>query len=178
MRVDEKQRRALRLFPRNPQRAVNGIQFVAILNILRMPTVRLKAFGAVFGEGDVGPGGKCDVIIVVEADQLAEPQVTCERRGFGGNALHQIAIAGKHVRVMVDDLQAGAIVARGEICFGNRHADGVAKALSKRSGRGLDPGSEFSLRMPRRATAPLPKLLELVERQVVARKIEQTVKQH
>src|SRR5581483_4364753 len=61
---------------------------------------------------------------------------------------------------------------------GERHADAVGEALPERTGGGLDAGGEMRLRMSRRARAPLAKLLQLVERQVVAGEVQERVEQH
>ena len=72
----------------------------------------------------------------------------------------------------------GAVVARGEMRFRDRHADAVAEALAERPGRHLDARREAALGMPRRDAAPLAELLDLLERKVVAGQMKQAVQQH
>src|SRR2546426_3136259 len=79
---------------------------------------------------------------------------------------------------MVDDRVAGAIEDGGEMGLGERQADGVPNALAQWPGRHLDAGRVPVLGMARRLAAPLPELLDVVEREVVPREIEHRVQQH
>ena len=78
-----------------------------------------------------------DVVVIPEQDQLVKLQMACERNSFLGDAFHQAAITGQHVSVVT--LQVSAKLSR-ELLFGNSHADSIANALPKRSGRGFNPG--------------------------------------
>ncbi len=118
------------------------------------------------------------MVVVVEIDQLAEPQVPGQRGGFRRDAFHQVAVADDAVSVMVDDLEAGAVVARRQMRLGHRHAHAVAEALAKRPGRHLDAGCEAALGVPGRDASPLAELLDLLQRQIVPGQMEQAVQQH
>ena len=48
------------------------------------------------------PADRVTRVVVVQADQLAEPQVAGQRRRFGRDAFHQVAIADDHVGVVID----------------------------------------------------------------------------
>ena len=63
-----------------------------------------------------------------------------ERARLGRDALLEVAVGGDHEGVVVDDLVAGAVEARGQHALGERHADGVGDALAERAGRDLDAG--------------------------------------
>jgi hypothetical protein len=67
--------------------------------------------------------------------------VAGERRGLGGDALHQVAVGHDAVDPVVDDVVAGAVELGGEPLGGQRHADAVGEALPERAGGGLDPSS-------------------------------------
>ena len=73
---------------------------------------------------------------------------------------------------------AGFAEARGEVLGGDRHPDRVPRALAERAGRHLDTGRVAVLGMAGREAPPLAEALELVERQVIARQVEQRVEQH
>ena len=79
-----------------------------------------------------------DLVVVVEVDELAEPEVAGDRRGLGRDALHQVAVGADRVDAVVDDLVARAVEALGEEALGDRHADAVREALAERAGRRLD----------------------------------------
>ena len=87
-----------------------------------------------------------------------------ERGGFGGDALHHVAVAAHRVDIVPEDLEALAIVAIGEPRLGNRHADAVADALAQRTGRRLDARNPMVLRMARRLAAELTEVADVVER--------------
>jgi len=143
-----------------------------------MPAVGLESLGAVLGEGDVGAGGQRHVVVVVKEDQLAQLEMTGQRGGFRRDAFHQVAVAGDAEGGMVDQVETGAVVARGQVRFGNRFADRIGKSLSQRAGAHLDPRGQPVLGMTGRDAAPLPKLLDLFQRQIVARQVQQTIQQH
>ena len=88
MRTHENQRGTFPLGLRRTQRAVNRFKIVSILNRLRVPAIRFETPGTIFREGDVGRSGKRDVVVVIEANQFAELQMTSERRGLGRYSFH------------------------------------------------------------------------------------------
>ncbi len=75
-----------------------------------------------------------------------------------GDAFHQVAVADDRVGVVIDDVEFGAVVARRELRFGDRHADRIGQALPERSGGDFDAGRVAALGMPGRLAAPLAKL--------------------
>ena len=99
------------------------------------------------------------------------------RRGLARDALHEVAVGADRVRVVVDDLVARPVVARGEHALGERHADRVADALAERAGRRLDARRVVRLGVARRAATPLPELLQVVDREVVAGEVQRGVLQ-
>ena len=75
VRAHEDQRGPRRLGPRGIECRIDRGHVVAVGNRDRLPSVRLEAPGAVFRERDVGARGQGHVVVVIEADQLAESQV-------------------------------------------------------------------------------------------------------
>ncbi len=117
-----------------------------------------------------------DAVVVEEDDQLAQPEVAGDRDRLVADPLHQVAVGGDDVGVVVDDVVA-------ELCghqpFGERHADGVAEPLAERTGGGLDAGGDEVLRVPRRLRAELPEVPDLVHRHPLdAEEIEDRIEQH
>ncbi len=143
-----------------------------------MPAVALEAPRRVVGEGEIGGAVDGDAIVVVDADQLAEPLVAGEGARFVRNPLHQVAVGAQEVRMMIDDRVARPVEQRRELRLGDRHPHRVADALAERSRRRLDPRREAELGMARRAAAPLPELLDFIQRQVIPGEIEHRVEQH
>ena len=104
-----------------------------------------------------------DVVVVVEADQLAEPEVARERRRLARDALLEVAVGADEVGVVVDDLVAVAVEARGEHALGQRHADRVGDALAERPGGHLDARGVPVLGVPGGGRAELAEALEVFE---------------
>ena len=127
------------------------------------PAVGLEALAHVVVVGEIGRALDRDLVVVVDADQLAEPEVAGQRGRLAGDALLHVAVAGDEVRVMVDDLLRGPVELRREVSLGEREADRVADALAERAGRDLDPGGVPELGVARGPALPLPELLDVVE---------------
>ncbi len=99
-----------------------------------------------------------------------------KRDRFLADAFHQVAVGGEHIGRVIDDVAAEY---RGEVAFGNRHADRIGQALAERSGRRLDAGRVAVFRMAGRQRAELAEILDLLDRHLlVAEKIKERVDQH
>ena len=70
------------------------------------------------------------MIVVVQVNQLAELQMAGQRCGFRGDALHQVAVAHDPIGMMIDDLKAWAVVARGQVRLCYRHTHAVTEPLA------------------------------------------------
>ena len=172
------QRRPVGDAPSGGEGRVESPQIVAVRHALDVPAVRLEALRRVVGEREIGLAIDGDVIVVVDPDQAAQPQVAGQRAGFVRHALHQVPVGGEEVRVMLDDSLAGLVEPLREVRFRERHPDGVPHALAQGARRGLDAGRQPVLGMAWCATAPLAELLQVVEREVVAGEVEDGVQQH
>ena len=128
----------------------------------------------VLGEGQAGVAVDRHVVVVVEEDEVVEREVARERRRLARDALHQITVRDER-----EHPEPGRLAeAGGEVLGGDRHPDRVPRALAERAGGRLDTGRVAVLGMAGREAPPLAEALELVERQVVARQVEQRVEQH
>ncbi len=94
------------------------------------------------------------------------------------DSFHHAAVAEEDVRVMIDDGVAGPVEGGRERALGQCHADGVGKSLAERACGRFDPEVHFALRMTRGLGAELAKVLDLVDRQGIARQVEHRVQQH
>ncbi len=160
------------------ERLVHRAQVVTVLHRLDVPAVGRIARAHVFAERDGGRARERDAVVVVQDDELAQLEVAGQRSGLGLHALHHVAVACQDVGVVVDDLVPRPIEARGQVRLGDRHAHRIAHALAERPRGRLDALGQMALGMPRRETAPLAELLDLVERQVVTRQMQQRVEKH
>jgi hypothetical protein len=121
--------------------------------------------------------GEGDVVLVVEGDQLAEPEVAGQRGRLHRDALHQVAVGAEDVGSVVDDRVVGPVVAGGEVGLGEGEPDGVGEPLAERAGGDLDAGGVAALGVAGRLRAQLAEGLDLLDRQVVAGQVEQRVEQ-
>ena len=164
--------------PRAPQRGVDRGEIVPVSDRHGVPAIGIETAGAIFRKCDVGAGRKSDVVVVVQADQLAEPQMPGQRRRFRRHALHQVAIADDRVSGVIDHVKPWPVVARGQLRLRDRHADGIGETLPERTGGGLDAWRQAALGMPRRLAAPLAELFDVVQREIVAGQVQEAIKQH
>ena len=79
---------------------------------------------------------------------------------------------------MIDHRVAGAIEARREMRFGDRHADRVGETLAERPGGGLDAGGFASFGVTGGLGMKLAKSLEVVDGERVTGKVQQRIEQH
>jgi hypothetical protein len=90
------------------------------------------------------------------------------------DAFHQAAIAQENPGAVVDEVEAGAVVALRQQLLGQRHADRVGQPLAERPGGGLDAKGMARFRDGRRSGLPSwRKRLQFIERQVVAAQVQQ-----
>src|SRR6185436_16572074 len=114
-----------------------------------------------------------NLVVVVERDELAEPEMPGERRRLRGYSLHEIAVRAQDVRAVIDDLVARPVEPRREVALGDGHAHGVRHALAEGPGRRLDAGSDPELRVPGCLRPPLAEALDLLQRERVTRQVKQ-----
>ena len=82
------------------------------------------------------------------------------------DALHEIAVGGEHVGVMIDDRRE----MRGQHPLGERHADRGRDPLPERTGRRFDADRVAVFGMARRLRADLAEGLQIVDRQPLCRR--------
>ena len=129
------------------------LDVVAVLDALGVPAVGVEPPDDVLRPGHRRRPVELDVVVVVEGDELAEPEMAGERRGLGRDALLEVAVGAERVRPVVDDVVAGAVELGGEAALGDRHADGVREPLAERPGRRLDAGRQAVLRVARASSS-------------------------
>src|SRR5262249_61731919 len=112
------------------------------------PVIAKKAGCDILGEGDARVALDGDVIVVVHPAEVVEAEMAGQRSGFGADALHQAAITADGVNVVIEEIEARAIIAVGQPLASDRHADAGGNALAQRAGGGLDPRHPVILRMP------------------------------
>jgi hypothetical protein len=143
-----------------------------------VPAVRLEALRRVVAEPAVDLAVDRDAVVVVERDQLAEPQHAGEGAHLVRNALHEAAVAEEDIGVVIDHGVARAVEARREELLGERESDRVREPLAERSGGGLHARCVADLGMAGRLRVQLAEVAQLLDRQVVAGEVEKRVLEH
>ena len=133
-----------------------GIMAVHIGN--DVPAEALKTFDDVIAEPAAHRSVDGDPVIIVQANQLAQAPVACQRARFVGDALHQTAVTKKDVGVMIDDGKTGTIKAGSQCAFGQRHTNTIGQALPQRSSGGFHAGCQAVLGMPWSARTQAPEI--------------------
>ena len=151
------------------------VEYPTVFEALSVPPECVKALGDVLRKGQTGIALNRDAIVVVDHRDLAEAKMATERGGLLGDAFHQVAVGANAEDAVVDDLVAGAVVALGHHALGECKANHVADALPKRTGRHFNARCVTNLGVPWCQRAPLAKLFEVVERDVVARQVQRRV---
>ncbi len=129
---------------------------IVAVDLVDFPPHGPETTGHVLGEGDVGAAVDGDVVVVVEIEELAQTEVTGDRRCFGGDPFHEVAVGDESIGAVVDQVFAKASP---EMLLGDGHPHSHAKPLAERSGRDLDAELGMALRMPRSDALELPKVL-------------------
>jgi hypothetical protein len=156
------------------QRRAQSVGVVAV-DLLDLPAVRLEALPDVLREAQARRSVDRDAVVVVEHDQASQTQMAGQGGRLGADPLHQVAVRGQHVGAVIDEVRAEA---RGQHALRERHADRVAEALSERAGGALHPGRHAVLGVTRRDRAELAEVADVVDRDGVARQVQQRVEQH
>ena len=137
---------------------------VAIRNMLDVPSVGLKSLHNVFGERNRGIAiytlvSGCtlnrpcflltngDLVVIVQADEVAQLEMAGHRSSLAGNALHSTAITENAVGVVVDQVIAGLVENGSGMRLGNGEADSVAETLAQGTGSDLNSWGVMGFRV-------------------------------
>ena len=146
------------------QRMFDAIDVVGVAHAQHVPPVGEKPGGDVLGERQVGAPLDGDVVVVPDPTQVVQAQVAGERCRLGTDAFHQTAVTADRIGVVVEDLEAGAVVTVGKPAFADRHPHAGRDALPQRAGGGLHTRHHAVFRMPRSLAAKLTKMADVIER--------------
>ena len=117
-----------------------------------------------------------DVVVVPQHDELAQRMATREGDRLLADALHQAAVAGDDIGIVVYQLGA-ELGALDLFCHGK--TDGICDALTQRACRRLNRIREEVFRVARRALAQLAEIFQLLQGELrIAHKVQQRIKQH
>ena len=157
------------------QRGLERVEVVGDLaDLVDVPAVRPEAHARVVAIGQLGGAVDGDVVVVVDADELAEPEMAGQRPRLVADAFHEVAVAHDHECEVVAHVGA---VPGPQVGLGHGHADGVGDALPERAGGDLDARGVTELGMARCLRAELPERLEVVELEAEACEMQHRIQQ-
>ena len=159
-------------------RPIDGCEVVGVFQPLNVPAVRLEAAHGVVAARQLCFAVDCDVVVVVEPDQVPQPQMPGEGRNLVGYPLHQVAVAREEVCPVAGDVVAGAVEQLRQVGRGQSHSGGVPYPLPQGTRGGLHARRPPELRVSRRVAAELPESLDVVEGNLVPGQVQQAVEQH
>ena len=108
VRAGDDERGSRRLGDGMIERGADGGVIVAV-DALHEPAVRFVPLADVFAEREIGLAVDGDVVVVVEKDDVVEPEVTGEARRFAGDALHDVAVGGDTEHARRDERLLGVL---------------------------------------------------------------------
>ena len=178
VRLGDDHRRPLRVGLRFSDSGVDGGEIIHVVHMQHLPAVRGEALFGVVAAREIRAAVDRDAVVVEEADQLAQLDVTGVAGRFVRDAFHEAAVARHEVGVVIDDVMTGAIERGREMRLGHGEPDGVGNTLTERTGGRFHTGRVMHFGVARRFTLPLTEALDLGQRQVVARHVQRAVQQH
>ena len=143
-----------------------------------VPAVGFETFSGVISEPAFNVAIDRDTVVIVERDQFAQLQRSCQRADFMGNTFHHAAIAHEGIGEVIHDIVAWTVELRRQCFFRNRHTDRVRNPLAQRAGGGFNTCGVTHFRVARRFGVQLTEVLQLRHRQVIAGEVQQAVDQH
>ena len=139
------------------QGSINRRRIVAV-DFQHMPARGAEARHLIGAIRQIDPAVDGDIVVVPQHDQARELVPPGEADRLLADALHQAAVAGDHIGVVIHQTGAKA-GAQHFLCHGK--ADGVGNALTQRAGGGLDPLGVAVFRVPGGFRAPLAEIADL-----------------
>ena len=143
-----------------------------------LPAIGCIARGDVFLHGHVGGTVDTNAVLIVEHDELAELEGSCEARGFRRNALHEAAFTDKRVGVVINRGKIRRVELRREHGLGNGHADRRRNTLTERAGRHFHAGGVPVLGVSGTGGSDLTEIPDIVERHGISGKMQNGIQQH
>ncbi len=174
MGVADDQRRTTGLRARLFDRIRNRLTIVTV-DLEGVPANSLEPRTDVLAERDVGAPVDRDVVVVVEVDEPAQPEMAGQRCRLGADSLHEVTVGDEGVGEVIHDLLPQPTA---QMALGHRHADGRSETLAQRTRGHLDPDVVIDLGVSRGVTSPLTKVAEVVEGQREPGEMQQRVQQH
>ncbi len=163
MAVDDNQRRPARGLPEDRERILDLLPTVGIADPQHVPAICEAAYRHILREGDARVALDGNVVVVVDPTQVVEAEMTGQRGRLRADPFHQAAVAANCINIIVEEIEAGPVVAAGKPFPRDRHADTRGDSLTERTCRRLDPRRPMIFRVTRRFAVELAEVADVVE---------------
>jgi hypothetical protein len=150
--------------PKDLERLFDAINVVGIANSQDIPSISNESCLNVFGKRDARVAFDRDVIVVVNPAQIVEAEVSVATQPLMLCLPSGSRRRADRIDVVVEDLEAGPIVAVGEPLLRHRHANARCRTLAKRASRGFDTRNPVVFRMAGSLAVELAEAANVVER--------------
>ncbi len=94
------------------------------------------------------------------------------------DTLHQATVTEEYPGSVIDDVEARLVELPGQHFLGQCHADCIRDALPEWPGRCFDRQIGIVFRVTCGSEPELPKISNLIHRQVIASQVQQAIQQH
>ena len=158
--------------------AVADLRVVVAVDVLHEPAVGLVALADVLREGEVGLAVDGDLVVVVEEDEVVEAEVAGEARRPRRRCPPSCRRRSRCRRRAPWRRAPSPLKRAASILMLAAMPTALEMPCPSGPVVDLDAGREVHLGVSRRLRSPLAEVLELVERQVVAREVQHRVEQH
>ena len=159
-------------------RALNGGEdgvLIVPVDPLGEPAAGLETLHLIHGIGDRQGAVDGNVVVVMQHDHASELEMARDGDGFLRDALHEIAIGGQHIGMVVHHIAKFGV----QHALGQSHAHGGGQALPQWAGGGLDARRVVHLGVTGGQRAHLAKIADLVDGHLLlARQVQEGVEQH
>ncbi|MNC08057.1 hypothetical protein D3C75_556280 [compost metagenome] len=119
-----------------------------------------------------------DAVVVIERNQFAQLQGTCQRAHFVRNAFHHAAIAHERIGEVVNNVMTRTVELRRQRLLSNRHTHCVGNTLTQRAGGGFNACGVTHFRVTWGFGVQLTEVFQLFNWQGITCEVQQAVNQH
>jgi hypothetical protein len=151
---------------------------VVTIHPLHVESIGLVALAGILALGFAGHGVECDVVGIVDNDQVIELEVARESGSLRRHALLQAAVSGQDHDMVIENRVFIGIKAPLRHFAGHGHAHAVADSLAEWACGGFHSRGFTILRVPRGYAVELAEIPDLLQGKVVPGKMQPAVKEH
>lgn len=155
-----------------------GFNFIIVVSVdaLHIPAVSFVALWHIFGKRQVRAAVDRDAVLIVQDNQFGQVHMPGEGGGFVADSFHKVAVARKHIGIVVDQIIPVTLV---QDTLRQRKSGGGRNALPQGACRHFNSGIDVIFWMSGRNGAHLAKIFDFLQCHfLIARQVAKRIKQH